>query len=372
MTEGNIDKLLKTIFDNLDKEIKNNKSLIELKNTLIDLIKKFNQSYYLSLNESIYNSDYYFQKIPEIIPIDSSEEELFSISSHAKNDVTFSLSKREDFYYSTLVTSKKIEESNELTEEELYETIYINIVISKSTTTWSITKVIVDEDNVYYSYEFEIYSYNKNNELIEIDNLEEQKDEYFSDFFGVPKEKSRKYRENFDKYIEKINEAKIKKEQRDIDEYYSSESKLFVPPFLMIEMSSYFIDEIPVDEELSEEEQENFDRELTEKIAKYIENEIIKRTGPLGLYTMSYNLYLNLIAYLTNPDMPLSTSGLLIRKMNNKYTAFYINFKKNIITIIEKALTKEEIKALYESNENNKNIFGVEDFFSETNTYGLK
>ena len=140
----------------------------------------------------------------------------------------------------------------------------------------------------------------------------------------------------------------------------------------MIEMSSYFIDEIPVDEELSEEEQENFDRELTEKIAKYIENEIIKRTGPLGLYTMSYNLYLNLIAYLTNPDMPLSTSGLLIRKMNNKYTAFYINFKKNIITIIEKALTKEEIKALYESNENNKNIFGVEDFFSETNTYGLK
>ena len=97
MTEGNIDKLLKTIFDNLDKEIKNNKSLIELKNTLIDLIKKFNQSYYLSLNESIYNSDYYFQKIPEIIPIDSSEEELFSISSHAKNDVTFSLSKEKIF-----------------------------------------------------------------------------------------------------------------------------------------------------------------------------------------------------------------------------------------------------------------------------------
>lgn len=187
---------------------------------------------------------------------------------------------------------------------------------------------------------------------------------------------------NFSKYKKEINDYFVQKEFKRLDDLYQKNT-LFVPPFLINELSDYLLEELSEDlmdeydnyDDLDEDTEESVEFVSFDKVkdkANFIQTELIKRTGDKGLFTMAYNLYLNLTAFLILDNNKLKTSGIILKKLNDSYTLYYVYFENNGIIIIPKNITNEEAKALYEGSKENKTIEGIPDFFNEGKSRKLK
>jgi len=372
----NIKEILNILFKHLDKNLQKNQSLIKVKDTFLHVIEEVETPYYITINESLYDLIEEFHDHITIVPIPYSETVIFEISSHGVHDIDFVLRKINDYYYVNFATS--IQNIN-----GFFDSINIDIVINNETTTWKIEEVSTDSNGYYESYNGEIHSFNKNSEELKLDNIEEINDKNFSEFFGVPLELSREYRLNFEKYKKEINNYYIQKQINRVDELYK-DNTLFVPPFFINELSDYLIKDY--EEELKseqEDEDHSLDEEYEEeaeilsfnkvkKRAEYIQNELIKRTGSRELFTMTYNFYLNLSTFLFLNNEKLNTKGIILRKLEDKYTIYYIYLENKGIMLMPKSLTDEEVESLYNSSKQNKTIIGINEFFNKAKKRKLK
>lgn len=86
---------------------------------------------------------------------------------------------------------------------------------------------------------------------------------------------------------------------------------------------------------------------------------------------MTLNLVTNIRLFLSGKVKGLNTSGLIIRKIDTEYTAFYISLTKETMCVIPKPLSKEELLEIYTSHEINKHIFSLPEFFGMDKKYKL-
>lgn len=387
-----IEEIINIIRKHLNNEITNNKTFKELLNTFINEVKDRNNNpkFYIEVESPIYSISEELQNLKNVEEIKSSKTNIFNISTDLSVSVCFSLSKIEEEYIINLSMTNLNDDKVEIIEIDAKVPKLKNDLIQ-------ITKIIMDDEDYYYEYETEFISYDKHGKKVEIPNIEEQKDEDFSKTFGISINESRNYRLNFDKYKDKLNQSKSKLNMKSIDNMFTLDSVLFSPVFKLttfkdfiqnLEGDAYDEEELEddleeididfdsdiIDETIEEDYDEEFDEldKRSEERSEILENTLISYLGKNGDFTISYNLYLNMKTYILSKNDLINTTGIIIRKINNEHTIFYMTITNNQIIMLPYKPSKEELMNLYKSDPMNQNMYGLDEFFDIDKKHTLK
>ncbi len=367
-----IKKIVDTIYEYLPSEIKDKKSLQELKRLFLNITKNLD-FVDIDLNEEIKHSNKYLEEEKRVLCAPTGSKIIFNLERPEYKELCFTLYKKENDYAGFLTKTEK--------EDFLYNTTVVDLIITKSSETFKITCSKTDDNGFYYDYNTEIYSFNNHGEEVLVEDIELEKDKDFSSYFGIPLEYARTYRLNFDKNKNIINNYLTQKSMNKMDELYFNDSILFTPPFTMNTFSDFLMDGVSLDDEdIDEEIDEDFfeeedEEELPDDLVPDIEEEerlkseleLFKEkleyyVGSNGKFVMSYNLFINIQSYLQN-NLTGNIKGFLIKKENNEYTIYYININELGLLVFPKSINKSDLLALYNSNKENALIYGLNEFF---------
>lgn len=373
----NFEEIIKELSKYLPDYLINNCCFKEIIKTYKKIIKS--EEIFVEVNSDIYQKSKKFKEINNVSPSGFKNK---IIGIFTKENISLSIELK-DKYEIQLLTLKKL-------PNDLYESIEIYILIDKNQSTWKITTSLENEDYYCLGYNTEFYTYNKNNEQIEIDDIELKKDKDFFIELGVPLNEARKCRLNFNENIEYINNCKKIQALEKIDEDYKRENNYFTTPFIITEFATFIsgIKDITEDEEEQEQEiledeekeeeyddytneQEELDLNEIYSRAYNIQESLINHLGEEGEFIMSQNIYTSIENYLNDKDGLLRTTGIIIRKLSNKYTFYYTRMTEEDIILIKKNTTKEEIIDLYNKEPLNAKIYGLKEFFETTKNYKL-
>ncbi len=356
---------IKDVFDKvisvLPEDIKNNYSLKSLFKAFLSNINKYKDAT-ISIRESLYNQFEEFSKCKSIISMEEEDTKIFYFSSYDEYGSVI-------FYLDENMQDKAYLKINNYSEN-----ININYEVTLclgDNNIWKLVSYLTDNQYYFLDYNIEMYSYNKDNKLIEKD-FEKEKDEEFANTFGIDKKEANYYRLNFRDNAYKLNKRFIESEMESLDKTYTCTSYMFAPPFKMNDFREYILDttleELEEDNVESEEiDTQSIEYKRIDKIYKLINKNINNK----GEFVMTYNLFWNLLTYLNEEIEVLDTTGVIIRKYREEYTLYYVYINTEMVTIIPKSISMEEANNLYLSDENNSITYGVKDFFSKGKGYTL-
>ncbi len=378
-----LNKIIKLILNGLEEEIKNTNAFKILLDRFINITEE-KQNIEVFVSHAICEKEKHLYDYVDNVKKDEFNGLIFSLESLDNDEITLSLYFSDNTYKLLYVES--------IEKGELINDVEIDVVFNKNSTTWLITESVVDIEEYIFDYKYNILCFNKNNELIELPNIEEEKDKNFSEIFGVPIEKARYYRQNFKANCNLLNYSKLQKTINKENEIFNNQKYFFTMPFKMTEFKNFVLngafydDDEEIDEEIDDDEIDEYYDSISEE--EYMDEEVedeynetadkllnikemlVKYTGTTGDFIMTYNLYLNLISFVNNSEH-LTIDGLLIRKLNDIYTAFYLHLSHNEIIIIPKNLKREELEKLYYSHDDNKEVYGLYEFFEIGKKYTL-
>ena len=233
----------------------------------------------------------------------------------------------------------------------------IDIAIFDDTTLLETTFERRKEDKIVeYDYNKKIF---EDGNEIELDT-EQEKDINFSQRFYVPLQDARKYRLNFKKYADFLNVNRDQEQKRELD--INTLDNLFTSPFALKDLEDYIKKNIEKDlEEIYDINETIITVGKLDNIIKEIEMII----GKSDEIIMSNYLYLALEAYsLEIPNSDLYNKGVIIKKLNDKYTLYYLHIENDKAIGTGKEINEEEIKAILKSNPNNYEVEGLLTFFN--------
>lgn len=354
-----LEEIIKILIDALPENIRTDISFKKILKTFINVSvsKSENTYFYFEINDRILKDHELLSSNENVYPIQS-DCTIFSVSTDISVNTFISVSKNKETF-AVEFSSISIKDDN------IEETVEIALEITKEKVTWIIHKFDCLENDYFDNYSIDIHEYDLEGKELRVINLEERIDDEFSKVFHIPLDKSREYRLNFNNHKDFLNETRINTVANLQDEMYGNKHKLFTLPFDINYLTDFLLDDLIDDE--------NDDEEISEKLekAEYIEETLIRFIGNIGEFTMTMNLCTNLKAFLDNKIKNLNTSGLIIRKLNNEYTSFYLYFNGCDIFVIPKPLSKEEALELYHSHEFNEYIYNLDEFFGITKKYKL-
>lgn len=355
-----LEEIIKILIDALPEYIRTDISFKKILKTFINVSvsKSENTYFYFEINDRILKDHELLSSNENVYPIQS-DCTIFSVSTDLKVNTFISVSKNKETF---VVDFSSIS----IKDDNVEETVEIALEFTKEKVTWIIHKFDCLENDYFDNYSIDIHEYGLDGKELQVDNLEKRIDTEFSKVFNIPLDKSREYRLSFNVYKDFLNETRINRIANLQDEMYGNKHKLFTLPFDINYLTDFLLEDL-IDNDESDDE------EISEKFEKveYMQETLISYIGGLGEFTMTMNLCTNIKASLDNKIKNLNTSGLIIRKLNNEYTAFYLYFDGYDIFVIPKPLSKEEALELYYSHEFNEYIYNLDEFFGITKKYKL-
>lgn len=248
-------------------------------------------------------------------------------------------------------------------ENGLHKKVLIENVINGCSISIITTK---EENSIITDYEHELHYYDNFGNCLDNPDNEIEKDKLFSEEFLVPLEKAREYRMNFKKYQKEINQYRFENSNREIEE--NLVDNLFHSPFYLEELEPFVRTELL--NEIRQIEGTSYEDFCGDTGAlKDIISSLKNLMGESDEVVISDHFCNILESYLLGLyDQRLYNKGLIIKKLNGDYTLYYIHLDNNQIFGIPKQLTERDIKLILESNEQNLNVEGLQEFFGFGNT----
>lgn len=208
-----------------------------------------------------------------------------------------------------------------------------------------------------YNYDIKVYDENANQIIMD---LEKEKDIDFSEEFRIPLADARKYRLHFKDYIEVLNEIRLK----DINQtmYSNVHNGIFLSPFNIDNLELFIIEELERETSTFIDEDPH-EQKTSGKLNSIIRSlkEVIGRSEDIAL---SENLYEVFSLYLLGiQDSILYNDGLIIKKLNDKYTLYYIHIENDKVIGMHQNLTTNDIDKILEANKDSQNLEHLNSFF---------
>lgn len=370
-------QIIEEVLSLLPENIRENVCFKELVSRLEDIVDTLD---IVSINVRADLIDRNKDLLDSVIGIDIDSPVIFSILA---KECEFTVEGKEI----VIVTFTEIEDEGEYRRE-----ITSEVTINESETLWEIMNVLSDRANYYHEYSADLFVYNKDGDQIKFDGKEEFLDDNFAGVFGIPLEEARECRLNYEEYRGYVNEVKAMTYLSGIDDL---ESNYFMSPFEMKELGTLFgvASEETDEEEGTESDYDGYDdgddgddgddnseedyldevivEEALEKVEQIVD-EMKRIMGNLGLFSMSLNLFYNVNDYISGKVVLLDTKGIFIRKLDNQYTMFCVYLSDDQTMVIPRVLSKEEAKRLYEKDERNKDVLGLDSFFGVSKSLDMK
>lgn len=228
----------------------------------------------------------------------------------------------------------------------------------------TIIKDIMDRNDYYLDYQIDIYALDRNGNILKQD-MEEEKDKCFSETFAVPLDKIREYRTSFSQYYREINESKIKSEMAKDDNPY-----LFTSPFSLVDFEHIFMYGVESEEGLLGAIEYGYtleDLEIAMRRLDELKQSLIRQIGNEGEIILSDNLYENIARYIFNSSSEfLLTTGTIVKKYRDEYSLYCLEMQADKLMIMGKAISIDEARDIYNQNEANKEVEGLQEFFQVT------
>ncbi len=240
----------------------------------------------------------------------------------------------------------------------------IKMVLEKSPTASRITTTkIVKEDDIIVEYDYDIHLYDYLYNEIPI-NLEALKDDEFAYTFGIPIEFAEFFRKNFRKYAKYLNDSKEKAEMEFELEELSDETRYqFKSPFYVSDLLSFFNNEERKKvKDVSLDSLEKCSFKENERI-NYLTKLLLDTVGCDGEIVIPESLYSIFTNYLYNMNSFIHAKGVIIKKMEDKYIIYYVDFTKGNTICIPCQIDTEHLHMLYYKSDENANVEGLKEFF---------
>lgn len=350
----NFKEVLETILNVSDIKVKNNPNFKAILDKLYYLINTNDSNYKIDVNDEIYGrlnniKNVYKNSINDII------FSLEFINEETNKLIEFYLEKDSDNYIITLA----LEEGDNLIDEKVAE-----VTIKPDITIWKVGKTRSNLEGYYLDYKMDLFKYDKYNKLINED-FSDELDIDFSKFFNVPVKDSRKYRTNFKQYIEYVNRTKKIGCMNALDKLYCKDKILFGETFKYNELDGYFVDfeDDFLDEDIDDIDELDDIKNRSLSRLNFIKEIFKKNIGINGEFTISQNLIMNIVTYIESEDNTINTKGFIVKKLNNKFTLYYLYITNDYIKKLSKEISLEEAQELFKSHEFNENIYGLNEFF---------
>ena len=300
-----------------------------------------------------------------ILENNSNVIEKFGITSHIDN-----------LLYITMLVSKGLLTFGLKQHNEDYELKFSLADAPKKTSitlykTFNMYKVETVEEviknDVTLDYNYDVYYYDNEYNLLSVDN-ELEKDEHFSKEFGVPLSEARLYRKNFKKHYKFLSDCKSTSIMKFADENLEYEKYEFRIPFSLNEfelfMTKESIREISKYDNTFEDDCEIYDIEnFDEEKLKAILEPLKAQIGIDGCIIMSSNLYNNINFYLLDLASAIYTNGFIIKKIDNQFILYYVNIEANKIVTIPQQINQDDLELIFNKNPENENVPGLKEFF---------
>lgn len=235
----------------------------------------------------------------------------------------------------------------------------INVTLINDETLLESTYEKTDEHDMIKAYDYNVASFNADGSRREILDIEEAKDLAFANKFFVPVEQAREYRTHFDEYKTFLNENVVKAQLRNED--MVTVDNIFTPPFVLTDLEFFIRDT------REEEIALIFSREKEPiKLTGKLDNVLKELSGVIGAseeVIMSSSLYDALTSYLFEVRNILYDKGIIIKRLNDEYIAYYIHIENDKIIGTSQKLNANDIQVILDNNLGNENIEGLQVFF---------
>lgn len=276
----------------------------------------------------------------------------------------------DDSYIVTFATTFKI--------KGIYQETMLECLKKREGSQLKVVKSIVDEYYYFYEYDCDIKCFDQNGNLwTDIDTIFLE-NEVFSKEFDIPLEKAYEYRKAFKINREFLNQSRLNKGIRAMDNLFFSEKDgyLFSRPFQLIDLEDcinidlvntnnedLFSDEnidVKDDDTYADFTIDSINNDRLAKILSLVQSLI----GLDGEVVLSDNLMANLASYADNEHMTkFFTTGMIIKKVDGLYTLYYVNINENDVAVIGNSVSLEFVQELYKRNVKNETVSGLDDFF---------
>lgn len=210
----------------------------------------------------------------------------------------------------------------------------------------------IEEEDYIKNYEYNVFVYDNKGNLIRGAD-EEAKDRNFANFFWVDLEDAREYRTHFAKYAVFLTNNRLK-EQKRLEDLYTIDS-LFTSPFSLNDLENYIRKEVGL-------EAEEVASGATENLAD-IKRMIATLIGTSEEIVLSSHLYQNLEAYHFKLSRLLYDKGVIIKRLDNQYTLYYVHVENDKIIGMKNELNGADIKKVLDNNVANYDVPGLPKFF---------
>lgn len=339
------------IFELLPEELKSDLFVNQIKEILKDA-KEVKLLGEIMISEGMY----------EELPLDDKKE--FKKADSEKSLLYFQLLIYEGMISFAL---KKNEKGNYILKFSLIDTQKnqdTKMVLEKSDTASRITTTkIVKEDELIIDYDFDIHLYDSNYNELPID-LEVLKDDEFAFTFGIPIEFAAFFRKNFKKYAKYLNDSKEKAEMEFECEELNAEDKYqFKSPFYVTDLLSFFNSEErkKIEEDFPDvSEKDSFSEcDRINNLTKLL----LDTVGSEGEIVIPESLYSIFTGYLYKMNSFIHAKGVIIKRVEDKYIIYYVNFTKGNTICIPCPLDVTHLHMLYNKSDKNKDVEGLKEFF---------
>lgn len=208
-------------------------------------------------------------------------------------------------------------------------------------------------------FKYDVAYYNKDGKKLENIDLELERDLKFSKYFLVPIKDAREYRLNFKKYADFLNKNRFQKQNSEYD--LIANNTILTIPFSIKNLEVFIKEEN--DREWLGEDDEHTEYKNTGALDSIVAS-IEELIGDSEEVIMSKTLLESLSIYLFGiSSNMLYNKGLIIKKLNQIYTLYYVHLEQDKIVGMSHELTSQEIETMINNNLDNKDLEEIKGFF---------
>lgn len=339
----------------LSEEFKSNIHYTKLKKIFFDIVNQSDVNYFVEVNSKLLEEHPYFQDYNSVIPIDGGNDCIFAIEfEDEKLNFSFIFDEIAKF-------SLKYSSVNEFTED-----VIVDLEFHDSFVLWKTIKEVSDDKLYLQDFDVDVVRFSLDNKVIDNDKSFSDRLDIFQEFFALNREDARRCVNNFKENKEFLNNSKMKAEMSVIDDMFSLDFCRFVAPLRMCD----FKDRIVCDLLKYLDEEFDVSSEIESRINVIYEN-LVNLVGTDGEFVFTFNLIINIIHYVMLDCDLLYSNGIIVRKFNNEFIVFNVNFSNEDILVIPSNTDLDYLRSLYLSNEGNSEIPGLDEFFGFGNSRRL-
>lgn len=302
----------------------------------------------VGINESIYDDS--LDDIDDLYVLEKDDPYLFEFKYQKdKEKIEFTIIQENDFCMIDITISYK---------EEYTIHDYINLNILSAESYFAKNHFVWDGD-IILDASMETHYYDKGYKEIKKEQAENETNECFARYFGIPVKMAPACRNNFKMFKPFLNESRIQNVLNDNVKYSMYE---FHTPFSFDGIDDFFATAYFCAEEDSVEVadvESIFDMNKWALFKKFF----VEHFGVEGEFVLSDSFVDNALIYLSNKNVPmLETKGIVLKKLNDEYIVYYFEYLKGKMKKEVKKINRDEVSFILNKGSSNYFISGIKEF----------